>query len=204
MKTSNSHLQYWKNRSIDWKTSYFDTHSHPHRELILRSLAQFRFNSLLEIGCGAGANLLRIMFAFPHVQVGGFDINEDAIKTARQNLPKAFHLDNSPAHKIFISDKSVDVILTDACLIYIGPFMIHRVMKEIQRVARSHVVFCEFHSESLFERIKLYFKTGYFAHNYKKLLHKKGFYDIQVKKIPEKAWPDTMWGKYGYIISASL
>ena len=117
MKTSKSHLNYWRDRQIDWQTRYFDTHGHPHRELILRALSFFRFNSLLEVGCGAGANLLRIMYAYPRVQVGGFDISADAIKVAKKNLPKAYHLDTSPAHDLFISDKSADVIITDACLI---------------------------------------------------------------------------------------
>lgn len=204
MKTSKSHLNYWKDRKIDWKKEYFDTHGHPHRELILKALSYMRFQSVLEIGCGAGANLLRILFAFPGTQVGGFDISPDAIKTAKENLPKAYHLDTSPAHDLFISSKSTDVIITDACLIYMGPIMIHRVIKEIKRVARGHIVFCEFHSPSFLDRIKLYWKTGYFAHNYLKLLKHHGFYDIQIRKIPPKFWPGTPWEQYGHIITASL
>lgn len=204
LKTSRSHAQWWAHRKIDWATRYFDTHGHPHRELILQALSMIRWKSILEVGCGAGANLLRILIAFPGAQVGGFDISVDAIQTAKEKLPKAYHLDTSPAHDLFISDKSCDVILTDACLIYMGPLMIRKVIKEIRRVARGNVIFCEFHSTSFWHRLWLYGKTGYFSHNYLKLLKRYGFYDVQVRKIPAKYWPGTPWETEGYIITASL
>lgn len=204
MKTTNDHIKYWQERKIDWKTQYFDTHGHPHRELILKALSQFSFRSLLEVGCGAGANLVRIKIAFPWVEIGGMDVSADAIETARKNLPQVTHLDTSPAHNIFLSDKSVDVTLTDACLIYVGHFTIGKAIEELKRVSRGHIVLCEFHSESIWQRLKLLYKTGYYAYNYKKLLKRHGFYDVQVKKIPKEAWPGTPWEEHGYIITASL
>lgn len=44
--------------------------------------------------------------------------------------------------------------------------------------------------------------TGYNAHNYQKLLEELGCYSIRLIKIPQSYWPDTMWGKHGYIIMA--
>ncbi len=202
MKTTKQHSKYWAERKIDWKTQYFDTHGHPHRELILHALAKFRFGSVLEVGCAAGANLLRIKFGFPGIQLGGVDISKDAIEVARQQLPGA-HLDVGPAHSIFLSDKSVDITLTDACLIYIGPGMITKTLQEIKRVTRKHIVFNEFHCKGRWQRLKLLWNTGYYAYDYEKLLEKAGFYDIEIQKIPPQAWPGTPWEQFGYIITAS-
>lgn len=202
--TTNKHIKYWKNRKIDWKTRYFDTHDHPHRELILRELARQSFGSILEVGCASGPNLLRILYGFPGVQIGGCDVSEDAIKTAKELLPQAAQLDVSPAHDIFLSDKSVDVTLSDACMIYVGSGMIKKTLNEIKRVTRTRIVFCEFHSESLYQRTRLKLQSGYNAYNWKKLLEKNGFHDVELKKIPKKVWPGTPWQEFGFIISATL
>lgn len=196
-------MNYWKNRQIDWQTQYFDTHGHPHRELILQEMAKFRFGSVYEVGCGGGANLLRIVFGFPGVQIGGSDINADAIEVARKNLPGA-HLDVAPAHKIFMSDKSIDLTLTDALLIYIGRDKIAQTLNEIRRVTRRNVVFCEFHSKSFWQRTKLSLTTGYKIYDYTNLLEKHGFSDVEVRKIPAKLWPDTTWAEHGYIVTAAV
>ena len=89
------------------------------------------------------------------------------------------------------------------CLIYIDPSKIDSVIREIKRVVRTSVVFCEFHSESWIERFKLRWKTGYNAHNYKKLLQSNGFYDIRLVKIKPEMWPGGEPQKsFGYIIIA--
>lgn len=203
LRSTKKHSTYWKNRTIDWKTEYFDTHGHPHRELILRTLVKFRFGSVFEFGCGAGANLLRIHYGFPGVQLGGIDINAEAIKTAQKMLPGA-HLQVGTADDVFLSDKSIDIALTDACLIYYGPLRIKKVLAEMKRLTRRHIVLCEFHEPSLYKRLKLHYETGYYAYDYKRLLERAGFFDIEIRKIPAKAWPDTLWEKYGYIINATI
>lgn len=204
IKTTKQHIDYWKNRELDWRTQYFDTHGHPHRELILRAMAKYEFGSVLEVGCASGPNLLRIHYGFPGVQLGGCDVSEDAIKTARELLPQASHLDVSPAHDIFLSDKSVDLTLSDACMIYVGRRMIKKTLKEIKRVTRKNIVFCEFHSDSLYQRTRLQLQSGYYAYNWKKLLEKNGFYNVELYKIPQKVWPGTPWQEFGFIVTASL
>lgn len=203
MKTTKGHIKYWKDRELDWKTQYFDTHGHPHRELLMRTMARFRFGSVFEVGCASGPNLVRIHYGFPHVQFGGCDVSEDAIKFAKDAFPKAF-LNVSPAHDIFLSDKSVDMVISDACLIYVGRNMINKTLQEIKRVTRRNIVFCEFHSDSLYQRTRLQLESGYYAYNWKKLLEKNGFFNIEMRKIPKEVWPGTPWEEFGFIISASI
>ena len=104
-----------------------------------------------------------------------------------------------------MSDKSADVVLTDACLLYVGPFKIRKHLQEIKRVARLQVVFCELNHKSFLARWKLRLLRGYHAHNYKKLLESEGFYDVMMYKLTERDWPGgDPWRNYGWIIKANV
>lgn len=189
--------KYWKTRKINWEESYFNL-NHPHRQMILEALEDFRFRSVLEIGCGAGANLKLIQDKWPAVHLGGVDINDDAITAARRLLPNAHFLETAPAHDIFFGYKSTDVVISDACLIYYSPIMIRKMLNKIKEIARIGVVFCELHSESWWDRQR----SKYYVYNYRSLLESMGFYAIELKKIEN--WEGYPWKKWGYIIKARI
>lgn len=205
MKITNQHKKFWKERKIDWQKEYLDTWGHPHRRLITYVLSSFHWVSLWEIGCGPGANLMRILKTkeLQGKQLGGSDINADAIELARKTFVGGkFHVESS--EDILLSDKAVDVVLSDASLIYISPFKIDKVIEEIVRVSRTSLVLCEFHSTSLWKRWWFRWKTGYNAYNYKELLEKHGCYDIQIIKIPKEYWPGFPWETMGHVIVAKI
>lgn len=195
-KTTRQFRKYWRNRKIDWRQAYCNpddprfTINHPHRNLIMEVLKRMRFGSLIEVGCASGANLYRIHKEFPKVAIGGIDISHDAIETAKEILPDADVLEQSDITKIFLSDKSVDVVLSDMCFIYIDPLHINKAIKEVKRVARNYVVFLEFHSRSWWKRLEFRFRTGYHVYNWFKLLEKHGFYDVEVLRLSKNDWPD--------------
>ncbi len=93
-------------------------------------------------------------------------------------------------------------MLSDAHLIYFGPTKIRKVLKEMIRATRKHIVLFEYHEVSLWKRIMVRLKTGYNAYNYGSLLEKLGCHSVQIVKMPKQFWPDTMWGAYGHIIIA--
>jgi len=203
IRTTENHKKYWQERKIDWNQSYLQTWNHPHRFLISAVLKEIGWMSLFEIGCGAGANLVNIIKSFPgkKIQLGGSDINPDAIKTAQEALKGAI-LKVGSGDDVIMSDDSTDIVLTDRMLIYVGPRQIDKYIKEIKRIARSYVVLCEFHSPSLYDRIKLRWTSGYNAYDYRKLLEKHGFYDIQLVKIPSEVWPGDTYPSF--IIKAKV
>ena len=97
MKTTKAHLKYWKERKIDWEQSYLfgidpETNqpmwNHPHRSMIVAILQRIPFFSLWEVGCGAGANILKLVKEIPGRQYGGSDPNPDAILVAQKMFPK--------------------------------------------------------------------------------------------------------------------
>ena len=197
LRSTAHHKKYWIHRQIDWQKDYSSTWNHPHRFLISGILKTFNWVSLFEIGCGSGANLINIVKSFQGktIQLGGSDINPEAIRVAQETLKGAV-LKVGSGDDVIMSDDSADVVLTDAFLIYVGPREIDNYIREIKRITRSYVVLCEFHSTSLYDRIKLKWKSGYNAYNYIKLLQKHGFYDIVLYPIPEKLWPGDTYPSF--------
>lgn len=204
LKSSADHAKYWRERKIDWKTAYYDTWNHPHRQFLSYILKTFAWHSLLEVGCGAGANLAQLVMSHgQEKQLGGTDISESAIAFASGAFQGAF-FKACPANDLMMSDSSVDVVISDMALIYVDSRGIGKVLEEFKRVARTRIVLCEFHTESLWERLKVKATTGYNAYNYTSLLEKHGFYDIVRYKIPKNAWPGGLQEKIGYVIVAKV
>lgn len=203
IKTTNSHKKYWRERKIDWQAQYLSTWDHPHRQLLVWVLQTIPWISLWEVGCGPGANLVKIVQTFKDRQLGGSDVNEDAIELARKTFSGGkFHVES--AENMLLSDDAVDLLLSDATLIYVGPTKIKKTLQEMYRITRNHLVFCEFHSNKWWRRWWLRYKTGYNAYNYIDLLEELGCYDVRTIKIPREYWDDGQWGEFGYIITAKL
>lgn len=204
-KTDTQWKKYWSKRKIDWVAEYLSTAGHPHRDLIIRALAQSRFDTVVEVGCASGPNLLRIAQAFPHARLGGSDVNQEALEVARKVLPPHTVFDVTGADHLYFPDRSADVVLTDMCLIYLSQQRFRKALLELKRVARKRVIMVEFHSPNLMRRLALVGASGYHAYDYKKELERAGFYDIQLHKLTEAEWPGGEPQKeFGYLIQASV
>jgi ubiquinone/menaquinone biosynthesis C-methylase UbiE len=210
LKTTKNHTDYWANRKINWVDHYAKTWDHPHRQFMIDKLKTMRWVSVIEVGCACGPNLMRIVSQFPRADVGGVDINADAINTAREwfdqifkgTLRRSWFKVNS-GDDIMISDDSTDIILTDMTLIYVGPRKIKKYLAEMKRVTRNHIMLMEFHSRNPLKRLWLKLKSGYNSYDYRKLLEEQGFYNIQVDKLPPELWDNHNPQKdFAYLITA--
>ena len=187
LRSTNKHTKYWTERKIDWQQSYLSTWNHPHRGILTFMLRSIPFHSLWEVGVGGGANLARIIKDIPGKQLGGSDVNADAIELCRKSFPNGlFHVE--AGNDLMMSDKSVDVVLSDMTLIYVDPLNIDAYLKEFKRVGRMYLVMCEFHSTSFWKRLKARFGR-YHVHNYRERLEKLGYYDVMIQHLPEQYWP---------------
>lgn len=200
-RNTKDHSRYWQERRIDWKVSYLDTWNHPHREMISWALTKYNWISLIEVGVGGGANLVNICKHFKGKQLGGIDVNADAIELTKKTFGGGYFKIGT-VEDIMMSDDSADVVLSDMTLIYVSN--IDKAIGEIKRIARSHIILCELHSSRLYDRIKLKWTSGYHAYNYKKLLEKHGFEDIEFTKIPPEVWDGRPQKPFGYIITAKV
>lgn len=201
-QTTKKWYEWWSHRNIDWRKAYLSTWKHPHRQLITHVLGSFQWFSLMEIGCGAGANLVNIVQGTKGKQLGGVDVNPEAIKVCSEVLQGAF-LRVGNILDIPMSDNSADVLLTDMTLIYISPKKIGKALAELKRVARRHILLCELHTTSFWSTIKIRLFEGYYMRDYKRLLEKHGFYDIELIKIRPEHWPEsTLQQSFAFIIKA--
>lgn len=197
--------EFWKDRKLDdthrdwhydglnWVSDYLASTEHPHRKIIIETLPMFEpYRSLLEIGCNAGPNLAKIYGK----KLAGIDANADAIAYAKDLLPKA-DLRVGNMLELPWPDKSFDVLLADAALMYISPEEIGRMMNEIDRVAKGVLIVDRF-NESISGAV-----TGYvWGRNYPEILRRMGF-EVSVKNITKDLWPGSLnWQLHGIVISA--
>lgn len=198
---------YWKLRHIQqpgWAKSYITSlsYSHTHRDQLVKSLEKLEpFKKILEIGCASGPNLYRVALKYPEAQIWGIDISSSAIKTGVKFFKhKGLNLVNLEIGKADdlsrFEDKSFDIVISDAVLIYLGPEKITSAISEMARVARKGIVLIEQHTEN---KESIY--QGRWIHNYSNLFKQMAPHaSLTIEEMANVEWTDH-WIKYGKIIS---
>ena len=88
----------WQSKWGDMQ-KYGPVHKH-NRRLMLKILEDLEFNSLLDIGCGNGINLLSIAKSKGNLKtICGIDISEKALIAAKVNLSQAVFYNNIDIQK---------------------------------------------------------------------------------------------------------
>lgn len=130
-----------------------------YRKLILTEILYYMFitgnsmpETILEVGCGGGANLLAIYDIFRDApdevkkpELYGIDINENAVNTARKNLTQATIL-HGDADKIDLPSNSMQLVITCGFLIHVHPEELNKIMNEINRVSSKYILSMEYFS----------------------------------------------------------
>jgi SAM-dependent methyltransferase len=106
---------------------------------------QLKGKSFLEIGCGAGRNLLYIHKNIRRAKTTGIDISSAAIKVAKAQLKKynSSLLKKSVYDLDSFADNSIDIVFTCGVLMHIPNDKVRSVMKEMHRIAKVAVVHFE-------------------------------------------------------------
>lgn len=196
---------YWEKRPrddarIDWRTGgdwiseYWNSQSHPHRQLIIDALQTFPdLDSVVEIGCNCGPNLARIKKAFPHIELAGTDINADAIAKAKELLPEA-DIRLNDARNGLPWMRMYDVAIVDAVLMYLNPQEVSKALFDISCIARRGIIIVDWYDESINGTVK----DGHWARNYPALLEHLGLKVATINLTPE-LWPNERWAKHGRV-----
>lgn len=144
----------WRSRHLyrrNWAQGYLETVGHPHREQIVEAVLSFApVSSVLEVGCASGANLVCLRRRLPQAMLHGIDINRQAIAVAKQHFnnqgDELVRFGVGRADRLAgVADASIDVVLTDAVLMFLAPDRIRAVLSELTRVARRGIVLNEYH-----------------------------------------------------------
>lgn len=210
---------YWRFRHVfdkKWAESYISRESinDPNRKFIINEiLRHLPFENALEIGCASGPNLYNLAQKYPKVKFYGIDISRKAIETGKDIFKKE-KIDNvflsiSGAERLKdFKDKSIDLVFTDAVLIYIGPDKIESAIKEMIRVAKKKILLFEWHDDKI--TTSLY--KSHWIHNYRFIINKfipdekikiTRMLPLIAEQLPSEKW-DRNWAEFGNIIEVRL
>ena len=126
-----------RNRVLDERRSRFWT------DLV----ARHAIRSVLEIGCGQGANLKPLAEVLDPADAWGVDINADALAIARLHAP-GVNVVASRARRLPFRDGLVDLAFTVGVLIHQPETTLPIVMAEIVRCSSRFVLWAEYHADA--------------------------------------------------------
>jgi SAM-dependent methyltransferase len=131
----------WATRTAGTWVDAYAAIDQAHRQTLMRSLARFEpFTSVLEVGCGGGANLRLIGSLWPTVALIGLDVNPPLLMAAKAALPTATLVSGDMAE---IPWPAADLVVSCYALAYVSPGQVPRVLGRLKAAARLGAVLME-------------------------------------------------------------
>lgn len=113
------------------KACQFALQSYPY---VLNTLIPMNFNNVLDVGCGTGTLLQKILDEKPQVKAYGLDLSEEMLVVAKGKLPKRVELVCGEAESLPYDNKRFDlVIMVDSLRYFASP---DQAVKEAYRVLK--------------------------------------------------------------------
>lgn len=111
-------------------------------------LKGLNLQTVLEVGCNRGANLLCIQRILPGARLVGVEPNAHA----REEAQREGHLGqvvivNGSAERIAFRDGNFDLVFTAGVLIHIPPEGLDRALRELYRLSRKWLLAVEYHAD---------------------------------------------------------
>ena len=200
---------YWRFRHLfdsSWAKSYISDASinDAHRVFLVDKITDYApFESILEFGCASGPNLYLLSKKFPEAKIYGIDISEKAIQEGKKyfqekSIKNVYLAATSEKALHDFKDKSIDVVFTDAVLMYFGTDRIESVIQHLLRIAKRGIILLELHHG----KKSLYIDN--WIHNYQDLFEKFVNKDkIKITKLPKGLWGGN-WDDHGHTIEVKL
>jgi SAM-dependent methyltransferase len=105
--------------------------------------------SVLEVGCGGGRNLVYAHRALPATRMMGIDINPRAVQMAIDQLGPGADVRQGSLYQLGqFADDSVDAVFSMGVLMHIAHDRVPEVVAQMQRIARLAVIHLECHGPS--------------------------------------------------------
>ena len=121
-------------------------------------LDRYPIRSVLEVGCGQGANIAPIARRLEASDVWGVDVSDAALERARAHAPGA-NLVLSPARRLPFRDRLVDLAFTVGVLIHQPEESLADVVDEIVRCSGRFVLWAEYFAGQT-EEVPYHGETG--------------------------------------------
>lgn len=131
--------------------------------------------SVLEVGCNIGRNLVALRAFFPEIHA--VEPNAEAVRLAKANPAlEGVDIREGNGFELPYADSSVDLVFTSGVLIHVAPGDLGRAVSEIVRVARHYVLCIEYFSHEPVQ-VPYQGKDGY--------LFKRDFGRFYLEAFPE-------------------
>lgn len=198
----------WRTRHLyDHQSAGFSVDSawHPHRQQILDSVALFSpVASILEVGCGYGANLVRLRESFPDTELHGVDINPQAIAFVlnhfKHQTGRAVLLRIGCANRLgFVADKSIELVITDAVLMFVAPDNIRETLAELGRVSHRGMILNEYQISGALEG---QYEGGRWVYDLVGLC--RDMFPAARVKTMKSAYTGSDWTRFGTLITVQF
>lgn len=98
-----------------------------------------RCTSVLEIGCGTGIDLRLFPDTF---QINGVDLNDNALKIAKEHLPVA-NFKKGDITNLPFEESSIDFVFTHQLFNYLDDETVEKGIAEMYRVCGKYIMNCE-------------------------------------------------------------
>lgn len=196
-----------------WAQSYIRDVHHPHRTYLIKEITSYApLNTAFEIGCNAGPNLYLLAKKFPDMHFYGIDINTDAIARGKkwlkeQNISSIDLAVGRADNLKKFQDKSIDVVFTDAMLMYVGPDKIKKVLSEMARIARKAIILHEFYDKMIGTNDPFEGRSydAHWIYNYERCMRTLlPLCHVEISDQPKKIWGDAGWKEYGSLIKITI
>lgn len=105
-----------------------------------------QIETVLEVGCGSGRNLHFIKSENPQIGVFGIDINETAVKIAKEQVADSENINVKSIYDLDdFADDSMDIVFTSGVLMHVPQDKIEYVIRQMHRISKKYVYHFELH-----------------------------------------------------------
>jgi ubiquinone/menaquinone biosynthesis C-methylase UbiE len=186
--------------------------------LLEKIVDQHPFEALIEVACSWGQNFFTLSEFFPDTPFVGIDRDEEAIAYGRNIFASkgrdniSLHLTDARNLSMF-EDKSFDLVVSCAFLLYVWPDDVAPVLREMFRVGRRKIILMEQHKPNppgnknyigTFHNFKLQV-PGYWVRDYQELfLQYVEAPKIKLTKVKNPRWPQEQWKDLAHLIEIDL
>lgn len=190
--------------------AFEDLIQQPHRGALVDTVLKLGcIMSLLEVGCGRGANLYLLSRAIPGITLYGVDISSAAIAQARRELEvrsvPGVQLDEGSGDALTaFGNRSMDVVVADAVTMYLPPPRISHVLQEMLRVARKAIVIGAWHFDASANTEPYLYTEGAWVYDYRRLLEQCICVRAKIDPYPDSVWSNERWNRYGVLVTVYL
>lgn len=140
---------FWKNIGVEFYSTSCCAAAQDRRKYVAQLAKDNKVDSILELGCLDGANLISILSECPDAKVSGIDINENAIKYGRDVRKNKADMQVGSLYDLSaFEDKSFDIVFTCGVLIHIPDYKIQGILEEMVRIAKYHTFHIELNGAS--------------------------------------------------------